>query len=228
MSVAVTSWPAASRASAVARPTLPRAPVTRMRMARNLTALRRWCFQRAAGLWRAGPVAGHGLRLRKLRLRGVSRATRPNTVFASPGSAVRAAVRGRYSFAAAAPAPGTCARALRRSVAAAVVCLRVGEPTGAPVFSHSTTRLDGASCGWRRECRFHAGAGAREQLRGTVALPPKQARAYGASRRSLLVHSGRLALDWPDARNHAEGGGHYERIRNEWRDADSNRGHHDS
>jgi hypothetical protein len=33
------------------------------------------------------------------------------------------------------------------------------------------------------------GAGASDQLRGEVALPPKQSRAYGASTRSLLVHS---------------------------------------
>ena len=49
----------------------------------------------ALGRWRAGPVAGHGLRLRRLRLRGVSRATRPNTVFARPGSTVHVAVRER-------------------------------------------------------------------------------------------------------------------------------------
>jgi hypothetical protein len=65
---------------------------------------------RPPGPWpvAAGPVAGHGLRLRKLRLRGVSRATRPGTVLARPGSAARVAVRGRDSFASTAPAPGPC------------------------------------------------------------------------------------------------------------------------
>jgi hypothetical protein len=51
----------------------------------------------------------------------------------------------------------------------------------------------------RHECRFHAGAGASDQLRGAVALPLKQAGAYGASTRSLLVSSGRAA-------RHGEGG----------------------
>ena len=36
----------------------------------------------------------------------------------------------------------------------------------------------------------HAGARRSNHLRGAVALPPKQARAYGASRLSLLVRSG--------------------------------------
>ena len=88
-------------------------------------------FARARGRrWRAGPVAGHGLRLRRLRLRGVSRATRPNTVFAQPGSTARVAVRERLL-----PSRpqllrrARCASALRRSVAPTVVCLRVGEPT---------------------------------------------------------------------------------------------------
>ena len=51
--------------------------------------------RRAVGRRRAGPVAGHGLRLRKLRLRGVSRATRPGAVFARPGALARVAVRRR-------------------------------------------------------------------------------------------------------------------------------------
>jgi hypothetical protein len=37
----------------------------------------------------------------------------------------------------------------------------------------------------------HAGAGASDQLRGAVALPPKQVRAYDTSTRSLLVRSER-------------------------------------
>ena len=49
-------------------------------------ALSAAALARALGLWRAGPVAGHGLRLRRLRLRGVSRATRSRIVFARPGS----------------------------------------------------------------------------------------------------------------------------------------------
>src|SRR4051812_50199534 len=57
--------------------------------------LRRADASRAMGRWRAGPVAGHGLRLRRLRLRGVSRATRPGTVFAALGAGVRVAVRWR-------------------------------------------------------------------------------------------------------------------------------------
>jgi hypothetical protein len=42
------------------------------------------------------------------------------------------------------------------------------------------------------ECWKHAGAVAPDRLRGAVALPPKQARAYGASRRLLLVQRERL------------------------------------
>ena len=61
------------------------------RLASDLRPLAR----RAVGWRRAGPVAGHGLRLRKLRLSAVSRATRPSTVLARPGSTARAAVRER-------------------------------------------------------------------------------------------------------------------------------------
>ena len=54
----------------------------------------------------------------QLRLRGVSRATRPRTVVARPGTAARVAVRGRLtSFATTAPAPIRCAGALRRRIA---------------------------------------------------------------------------------------------------------------
>ena len=60
-----------------------------------------------------------------------------------------------------------------------------------------------------------------------AAAPPRmQERRGGRSRaRELLqlVHSGRLALGWPDARNHAASGSH-----DEWRDPGSNRGHCDS
>jgi hypothetical protein len=83
------------------------------------------------GWWRAGPVAGHGLRLRKLRLRGVSRATRPNIVFARPGSFVRVAVRGRDCLRGRSSCVGRRRAALCRGVVATVVCLRLAEPTGA-------------------------------------------------------------------------------------------------
>ena len=91
------------------------------------SALGRW----AMNSWRTGPVAGHGLRLRKLRLRGVSRATRPNTVLARPGSTAGVAVRERLLPSRPQLLRGSARPALRRSDAAAVVCLRVGEPTGA-------------------------------------------------------------------------------------------------
>jgi hypothetical protein len=41
--------------------------------------------------------------------------------------------------------------------------------------------------------RIHARAGADDEPRGAVALPPKRARAYGASRLSLLVASSRVS-----------------------------------
>ena len=41
--------------------------------------------------------------------------------------------------------------------------------------------MDGA------DARNHAETAASDQFRGAVALPPKQARAYGALRLSLLV-----------------------------------------
>ena len=84
---------------------------------------------RAVGRWRAGPVAGHGLRLRKLRLRGVSRATRPNDVLARPGSTVRVAIRRRLLL----RGRGSCAESVRHCSPprhrATVVWLRLGEPT---------------------------------------------------------------------------------------------------
>ena len=104
----------------------------------GLAAVSAFGFCAARGRrWRAGPVAGHGLRLRKLRLRGVSRATRPNTVFARPGSTAGVAVRERDCL----RDRSSCARpvcpALRPSDAAAVVCLRIGEPPGSlAVSSH--------------------------------------------------------------------------------------------
>jgi hypothetical protein len=76
----------------------------------------------------------------------VSAATRPTTVFARVGTCARVAVRERYSFAAAAPAPDRRAAALRRSVVATVVCLRVGEPTvrsSPPRGEQGQSRLDG-------------------------------------------------------------------------------------
>ena len=82
--------------------------------------------------WRAGPVAGHGLRLRRLRLRACPAppARTPSLPGRAPPSASRSAsvycLRGRSS----------CAGPLRQcsppEYRAAVVRLRVGEPTGAP------------------------------------------------------------------------------------------------
>jgi hypothetical protein len=83
----------------------------------------------AIGVGRAGPVAGHGLRLRRLRLRGVSRATRPGTVFARPGSTVRVAVRERLLLRGRSSCAGVVRRRSPLAHRATVVCLRVGEPT---------------------------------------------------------------------------------------------------
>lgn len=55
------------------------------------------------------------------------------------------------------------------------------------------------------ECPVHAGAGARYQLRGAVAVPPKRARVDGALRRSVLVlGSDALSAD-ADYRSPSEG-----------------------
>jgi hypothetical protein len=117
---------------------------------------------RADGWWRAGPVAGHGLRLRRLRLRGVSRATRPGIVFAWPGSLASVAVRGRYCLRGRSSCAGSTRAALRRSDAATVVCLRVGEPTGAPASPRqgASTTAPG-SC--RPSSRSHFGARSRSR-----------------------------------------------------------------
>ena len=85
--------------------------------------------------WRAGPVGGHGLRLRKLRLRGVSRATRSSIVLARPGAIAVLASVSVYSFAAAAPVVRPVRPCSPPAYRAAVVCLRVGEPTGSLVVS---------------------------------------------------------------------------------------------
>jgi hypothetical protein len=87
-----------------------------------------------------GRVAGHGLRLRRLRLRGVSRATRPNRRLCSAGrrrgsrSASVYCLRGRSS----------CAGFVRERsppvYRATVVCLRVGEPTVRQCLLASATR----------------------------------------------------------------------------------------
>ena len=113
-SVAVTSWPAASRASTVARPTLPRAPVTRMRMARNLPAARA-----ASG---PQPVAGGScrritlLRLRRLRLRTCppppARAASLPRGRPRPCRGPRASTPSRPQL-----LRGRCAAALRQSIA---------------------------------------------------------------------------------------------------------------
>jgi hypothetical protein len=74
--------------------------------------------RRALGLWRAGPVAGHGLRLRRLRLRGVSRATRPNCRLCPAGHHRPCrGPRASTAFAAAAPVVRRYARALRPRIA---------------------------------------------------------------------------------------------------------------
>ena len=143
------------------------------------------------GHWRAGPVAGHGLRLRRLRLRSVSRATRPNTVLARPGWFVHVAVRGRYCPRGRSACAGLARVALRRSVVGTVVCLRLGEPTGAHRLLGRLSRRPGSY----RASVFHAGAGASDHSLGAVASPPKQAPAYGASTRSLLVRSRREPPD---------------------------------
>ena len=143
-SVEVTSCPAARRASTVARPTLPRPPVTRMRMARNLLAARAV----SAG---PQPVAGGScrritlLRLRRLRLRTCP--PPPARAASLPGWAPPPASRSAsvYSFAAAAPAPGSCAAALRRSIAppwSASALANDGRPrqAGAPIGEHTCNR----------------------------------------------------------------------------------------
>jgi hypothetical protein len=51
-----------------------------------------------------------------------------------------------------------------------------------------------------RDGSFHAGAGARDQLRGAAALPPKRAPAYGALRLSPFVPCGRVVDRYSGAR----------------------------
>jgi hypothetical protein len=141
----------------------------------------------------------------------VSDATRPRRVLPEPGANAAVAVCGRYSFASAAPAP--CSGApLSVMAGLGVGGLRVSEPT---VRSEQAgyIREGGALrhvVGRRREAHELSAATTRTQARvislASLSLcPPKQARAYGASRRSLLVRSGRLMLDQRDARNQAKG-----------------------
>jgi hypothetical protein len=54
----------------------------------------------------------------------------------------------------------------------------------------SVSRAPPDATGSDRSFCFHAGAVAPDRLRGAVALPPKHARAYDASRLSLLVRAG--------------------------------------
>jgi hypothetical protein len=86
---------------------------------------------RAIGLWRAGPVAGHGLRLRRRRLRGVSRATCSRIVFARQGASAGVAVRGRLR--------PSRPQLLRRF--------------GAPVLSAGVSRHRGLPPRWRADVR---------------------------------------------------------------------------
>ena len=145
---------------------------------------------RAVGWWRAGPVAGHGLRLRKLRL--TPRLAPPARTTSLPGRAPSSASRsaGVTPFAAAAPAPGPCVMPSAASVVAAVVGLRLGEPTGAPrsvrtpvstlrVTSGASafTRRAGASDQLSRSCRFATEAGPSLWRLDTLAARPEQERA---------------------------------------------------
>ena len=116
--------------------------------------------RRADGWWRAGPVAGHGLRLRKLRLtpcpappaRGSSL---PGRALSLPSrSAGVTAFRGRSSRA------GLVRPLLRRSVVAAVVCLRLGEPTGAPASARQPIPAGGAYSHLEPDCCRRTEAGA--------------------------------------------------------------------
>ena len=126
---------------------------TRERRAR-LCAGRRADARQALGLWRAGPVAGHGLRLRKLRLRPCP--APPARGASLPGRVPsRAAVRGRLLL----RGRSSCGAPVRPrpppAYRAAVVCLRAGEPTGAPASPRRPTPLDGAGLALRREAVAH-------------------------------------------------------------------------
>ena len=159
--------------------------------------------------WARGPLAGggrvllagHGLRLRRLRLRGVSRA-HPPEASSLPGRAPPPASRSASvtAFATAAPAPRPVCPALRPSHAAAVVLpphrRATGFARGLLARRPATVGRHGSRSPLRlpthaNSC-LHAEAGASDQLRGSVALPLKQAPAESASTRSLLVPSGRL------------------------------------
>jgi glyoxylase-like metal-dependent hydrolase (beta-lactamase superfamily II) len=80
-------------------------------------------------------VAGHGLRLRRLRLRGVSRAIRSSSVLAPSGAGAGSRPPTSTAFVAAAPAPSRCASALRWSMASGGQVLRaLGGRVNAKVF----------------------------------------------------------------------------------------------
>jgi hypothetical protein len=160
--------------------------------------------RRALGRWRAGPVAGHGLRLRKLRLRGVSRATRPSIVFARPGSIARVAVRECDCLRDRSSCAGPVRPALRPSDAAAVVCLRIGEPPGSLAVSSQddTPPLDATARDHRCAsgppgCCLHADARVRlSRLRpGDRHTSPNQ--AYGTPLIGLPPKSLLSGLDAP-------------------------------
>jgi hypothetical protein len=130
----------------------------------------------------------------------VSAATRPSTVLARPGATARVAVRERLLP----PRP----QLLRRVDAPPLSAGVSRHPGLAPrwrangcvrVFRRSSAAGRWES-DWERDCCHHAEAGASDQLRGAVALPPKHARAYDAVRLSLLVLFGRLALCYRRAR----------------------------
>src|SRR3954447_16867373 len=118
---------------------------------------------RARGLWRAGPVAGHGLRLRRLRLRGVSRATRSRIVFARPGAIVVLRSVSVYSFAAAAPVARRYARALRPRVAPPLPASASARQRVRPHLSTVECRRTGEFYA-RRGCCLHAKALAAPSL----------------------------------------------------------------
>jgi hypothetical protein len=149
--------------------------------------------RRARSRWRAGPVAGHGLRLRRLRLRGVSRATRSRIVLARPGAIAVLRSVNVYSFAAAAPVVRPCAGALRPRIAppwsaSALASQRV-RPHLSTVECRRTVRVLREARllltrGSRREgsasrrCRFATEASASLRRLETLAARPVRAAAH--------------------------------------------------
>jgi hypothetical protein len=99
---------------------------------RGLHERRRSVPCRACSSWRAGPVAGQRSSPAASGVRGRVRRHPPGQRPWRAGRTRHVAVRPPYFFAAAAPAPGSCAAGLRRECSATVVCLRVAEPTVRP------------------------------------------------------------------------------------------------